>query len=119
MSEEEKKKLARLMESMDCMEMFNAIEEGQKKYDNDVDEYWEKLSYEDKLKAFYSVCKRIHKGDIKDRGSYRYVLYQVFGFDADAYTIAMRCGYDEIHNSIVVKDELKKVQKENQDSEQV
>jgi hypothetical protein len=47
------------------------------------------------------------------------VLYQVFGFDADAYTIAMRCGYEEIHNSIVVKDELKKVQKENQDSEQV
>jgi len=119
MSEEEKKKVARLMESMDCMEMYNAIEEGQKKYDNDADEYWDKLSYEDKLKAFYSVCKRIHKGDIKDRGSYRYVLYQVFGFDADAYTIAMRCGYDEIHNSIVVKDELKKVQKENQDSEQV
>ena len=118
MSEEEKKKVSRLMESMDCMDLCNAIEEAQQNYDKNADEYWERLPYEDKLKAFYSVCKRIHKGEIKDKGSYRYVLYQVFGFGLDAYTIGMRCGYDEIHNSIVPEGEQKKFTKVNQDAEQ-
>lgn len=68
--------------------------------------FWDGLSYEDKLKAFYSVCKRIHKGDVIDRGSYRYVLYDTFGFDFDAYTIGMDCGYLDIHNYIITpKDE--------------
>lgn len=67
--------------------------------------FWEDLSYEDKLKAFYSVCKRIKKGDLIDSGSYRYVLYEVFGFDMDSYVVGMDCGYMDIHNAIIVNNE--------------
>lgn len=70
------------------------------KYETECDEYWDKLSYEEKLKAFYSVCKRIYKADVVDQGSYRHALYEVFKFDADAYVIGMECNYMEIHNYI-------------------
>jgi hypothetical protein len=76
------------------------MEEIAARYEKDCDAYWEGLSYEDKLKAFYSVCKRIHKGDVKEERSYRGVLYDVFGFDADAYVIGMECNYMDLHNYI-------------------
>ena len=74
-------------------------------YEKDCDEYWDNLSYDDQLKAFYSVVKRIVKGDIEENRSYRGVLYDVFGFDAAAYSIGMECGYMALHNSIVSKDQ--------------
>ena len=74
-------------------------------YEASANNFWEALPYEDKLKAFYSVCKRIHRGDIVEGGSYRYVLYDVFGFDFDAYTVGMQCGYLDIHNAIVTNGE--------------
>jgi hypothetical protein len=63
--------------------------------------------------AFSSVVKRIVKGDIKDRGTYRYVLYDVFGFDMDSYGIGMQCGYMDLHNSVVDIDELEQLRLEN------
>ena len=68
---------------------------------NDAENFWESLSYEDKLNAFYAVCSRIYKAEIEDHGSYRYALYSVFGFGMDAYGLGMECGYMDIHNSIV------------------
>lgn len=68
--------------------------------DKEFDDYWNALSKEDQLKAFYSVCKRIYKGDIEDRGTYRYVLYDVFGFDGGSYILGMDCGYFVIHNHL-------------------
>jgi hypothetical protein len=63
-------------------------------------EWWNALPYEERLKAFRCVCRRIQQGDIVERGSYRHVLYEVFGFDADAYVDGMDCGYMDIHNLI-------------------
>jgi hypothetical protein len=48
--------------------------------------------------AFYSVVKRIHKGEVEDRTTFRGVLYDVFGFGPDAYLVGMDCNYMEIHN---------------------
>jgi hypothetical protein len=70
-------------------------------YEKDCEEYWNNLPQEDQLKAFYSVVKRIYKGEIEDEGSYRHVLYGVFGFGLEAYVIGMECGYMDIHNAIV------------------
>ena len=81
-------------------EFSQAMQEGAERYEEECDEYWEKLSYEDKLKAFYSVCKRIHKGDVKEERSYRGVLYSVLGFGPDAYVVGMECGYMDLHNYI-------------------
>lgn len=76
------------------------------KYEQDADAWWEALSEEDKLLAFYSVCKRMYQGEIKEQGSYRHVLYSVFGFGPEAYAIGMECGFLDIHNSIKVEKEV-------------
>jgi hypothetical protein len=81
-------------------EIANMMEESAKKYEVECEEYWNNLSYEEQLKAFYSVVKRIYKGDVIDQGSYRHVLYEVFGFKPDAYIIGMECNYLELHNHI-------------------
>ncbi len=95
MTEDNKKSL---VESLS--EFGEQMQKIAEKYEGECDDYWDKLSYEEKLKAFYSVCKRIHKADVVDEGSYRHALYEVFKFDADAYVIGMECNYMDIHNYI-------------------
>jgi hypothetical protein len=65
------------------------------------EEYWNSLSKEDQLKAFCAVCRRIYKGELEQKGTYRYVLYDVFGFGPEAYAAAQMAGYLSIHNSIM------------------
>jgi hypothetical protein len=77
-----------------------SIRNAAKIYEQSTNDFWEALPYDDKLKAFYAVCKRIHKADLEDKGTYRYALYDVFNFNSDAYTVGMECGYLEIHNAL-------------------
>lgn len=100
MSEEDPKNLKELLESNMWQELSQMQLEAQKHYENLSNEFWESLSYEDQLKAFYAVCKRIYQGEVIDRGTYRYVLYDVFGFCPDAYVLGMDCGFMYLHNSI-------------------
>lgn len=76
--------------------------------EKECDEYWDNLPYEDQLKAFYSVSKRIYQGEIKDKGSYRWVLYDVFNFGPEAYVMGMECGYMYLHNAIFDGEEVNK-----------
>jgi len=86
---------------LDSIAEFTRIyRDARQQYDIEAEQYWEDMSYEDKLKVFYLVTKRIHKGDVVDRGSFRYVLYETFGFDMDSYLVGMDSGYMEIHNAI-------------------
>lgn len=78
-------------------EIFN---QAMKEIEAEEESYWNSLSKEDQLKCFCAVIRRIHKGDIVDKGSYRYVLYNVFGFGPEAYASAQMAGYLEIHNAI-------------------
>lgn len=94
----------------------DAMDESMRDFSARADAYWDSLPYEQKLLAFHSVCKRIHEGDIKKQGSYRYVLYDVFGFDFDAYIVGMECGYMDIHNAIVVDDPNGEAQKQRVES---
>jgi len=89
------------------------MKESSEQYEKEANDFWEGLSYDDKLKAFYSVCKRIHKGDVVDRGSYRYVLYNTFGFDFDAYMIGMECGYLDIHNYIITPKDQESINEQH------
>ena len=81
-------------------ELRDSQEAAQSEYDLEVQAFWDSMSKEDQLKCFYAVCKRIHKGELEDKGTYRYVLYDVFGFGPDAYAIGMMSGYLNIHNAI-------------------
>lgn len=67
-------------------------------YKAGADKFWNNLSEEDKLYAFYSVCKRIYHGDVEQRGSYRYVLYDVFEFGPESYIVGLDCNYMTLHN---------------------
>ena len=76
-------------------------DESVKCFNDEAEKFWDGMSVDDRLKAFYNVCKKIHEAEFKSKGSYRFVLYNVFGFDLDAYTIGIECGYMNIHNALV------------------
>lgn len=88
------------MDSPEWKDIQDKVELSTLLYEKECDEYWDNLSYDDKLKAFYSVVKRIVEAEIIEGRSYRGVLYDKFQFDMDSYVIGMDCGYMTLHNSI-------------------
>lgn len=104
-----KKRLKDKLDSPELLEIQNAYKEASDIYEKDNDEWWKKLSEEEREKAFYAVCKRIYKADIEKQTSYRYALYQVFEFDPSMYSVGMDCGYIDIHNNIYGGVELNKM----------
>ena len=82
-------------------ELGQEMEKRKEQYEVENDAWWNGLTEKERQDAFYAVCKRIYQGEIIDQGSYRYILYNVFGFGPDMYGAGMDCGYMEIHNYIV------------------
>ena len=72
----------------------------EKETEREMDEWWNALTKDDQMKAFYSVMKRLVDGELEQKGSYRYVLYDVFGFGPESYMLGMMCGFMSLHNSI-------------------
>lgn len=93
-------------------------EENRKIYDEEAEEFWKKLPYDKKLMAFYAICKRIHKAEILEHGSYRYTLYETFGFGPDSYVVGMDCGYLNIHNALCDALEYSKLSKKEKKQEE-
>ena len=91
-------KLEKFLEASE--ELAKAFEEARIADEKAQDEFWNSLSEEDRLNAFGYVTRKIHQGDIVDKGSYRYVLYDVFGFGPESYVLGMDSGYMAIHNAI-------------------
>lgn len=93
-------------EALDNLHKLRLImEESRKQYDAENDSWWNGLTEKEREDAFYAVVKRICKAEVKDHGSYRYALYDVFGFDLNMYTRGMDCGYLDLHNSIIDEDQ--------------
>jgi len=86
-------------------ELRQIMEESREKYEKENDAWWDGLTEKEREDAFYAVVKRICKAELQDRGSYRYVLYNVFGFDMHMYTRGMECGYIDLHNSIIDEEQ--------------
>jgi hypothetical protein len=95
-----------LQELSDISQEF---EKAYKQRDAENDAWWNGLTEKEREDAFYAVCKRIHEGDVVKGGSYRYVLYDVFGFDPGMYVDGMNCGYMAIHNSICDGEDYQKM----------
>lgn len=95
MNEDEKEKA--LQELQDLSNLFN---EAMDRIKEEEEAYWNSLSKEDQLKAFCAISRRIRQAELVDKGSYRYTLYNVFGFGPESYTPAQMAGYLDIHNSI-------------------
>ena len=93
----------------DFSEMFNnAMNEIEQQHE----EYWNSLTKEQQLAAFCAVSRRIHQGELVDQGSYRHVLYNVFGWGPEAYAPAQLAGYLAIHNAIYAPDDERRLLEE-------
>ena len=68
--------------------------------EKEQEDFWYSLTKEQQLLVFCAMSRRIVDGEIKQKGSYRYVLYNVFGFGPEAYMAAQCAGYLDIHNAI-------------------
>jgi len=108
--EEAKKSLLKTLDELSDLREHMLKEK--EAYEKTCEQFWDSLSYDDKLKAFYSVVKRIHQAELVDRGSYRWALYDVFKFDMDSYGIGVESGFMELHNSIYTQEEINQL-KEN------
>lgn len=81
-------------------ELHNSFQRWEVELEEDHDKFWNGLSKDDQLKAFCSVMRRLYKAEIEQRGSYRYTLYDVFGFGSESYVQAQVSGFLAIHNAI-------------------
>lgn len=106
MAEEERKRNEALDE---LAGLSQEMEKHRKEDEARIDAWWESLTEEEREDAFYAVCKRLHQGELKERGTYRYVLYQVFGFDPGMYMRGMDCGFMALHNAIFDGEEFEKM----------
>jgi hypothetical protein len=82
-------------------DISESYERAMKEIEKEQEAYWNSLSKDDQLKAFCAVCRRIVQGELRDKGSYRWVLYDVFGFGPESYTQGMDCGFMALHNAII------------------
>lgn len=94
------------LKSDEYKQYLEETEKAIKLYELESTNFFNKLSYNDKLLAFYYIVSHIYQGEIIDKGSYRHILYSVFGFNQDAYALAIDAGYMDLHNSIYSREEL-------------
>ena len=107
MNEDEK---ARRNVALDKLaELGQAMDIWRKEYEDKTDAWWDGLAEREREDAFYSVIKRMYQAEVKDRGTYRYALYDVFGFEGGMYGAGMDCGYMALHNIIYDGLDLEKM----------
>jgi hypothetical protein len=88
--------------ALDALHEFgNMFQDAMEQIEKEEESWWSSLTEDQQISALCCVSRRIHKGDIEENGSYRYVLYNVFGFGPEAYARAQMAGYLAIHNAIV------------------
>lgn len=95
---------SKLFETLAELDKFQ--EEAEMEWNTSVNKFWNSLTKAEQLKAFHAVVSRIYEGEIKQKGTYRYILYEVFGFGPEAYGIGMDCGFMYLHNAINDGEEL-------------
>ena len=100
---------AMTINSPEWQEASNAFQEAMDAIEREEEAWWNTLTEDQQISALCCVSRRIHEGDIVKGGSYRYVLYQVFGFGPEAYARAQLAGYLAIHNSIYTSEDERRL----------
>ena len=98
-----------LFNSPEYQEAQQAMEQSQKEFEAECEAAWNALHQDTKLKVFCAVCARLYKGELEEGGSYRHILYDVFGFGPEAYSAAQGAGFLALHNSIVDDKQKKEI----------
>ena len=91
------------------IEASKAFQEAADAYQKEADEFYAALPHDDRLKIFCAVMKLLAKGELEKKGSYRYILYDVFEFGMESYACAQHAGYLPLHNSIYDYDDLHRI----------
>ena len=86
-------------------ETSRALEPVFQKMEEEQEAFWNSLDEDQQLMAFCAVARRIRKGEIIDRRSYRGMLYDIFGWGPEAYLPAQLAGYMDVHNAIFSSSE--------------
>lgn len=81
-------------------EISDSFNQAMSAIESDQETFWNSLSKDEQLKAFCAVVRRIHRGEIEEPGTYRYVLYNVFGFGPESYVPSQMAGYLSLHNAV-------------------
>lgn len=102
-----------LLNSPEYIELGRIQEEARDKFAKEAEEAWDSLDYDTQLRVFHAVISRLYKGEVKDKGTYRWILYDVFKFGPEAYGIGMDCGLMALHNAYVDIDDFEEMRKEN------
>ena len=90
-----------LLNSDEYQSLGRLQEEARVSFERQAEDAWDSLDYDTQLRVFYAVVKRIYEGEIKEKGTYRHILYDKFGFGPEAYIKGMDCGFMYLHNAIV------------------
>jgi hypothetical protein len=88
--------LSELLNSSEMKAFREAWQASELKEQAEDQAWWDSLNGEERARALRQVAKLMHKAEIKDRGSYRHAMYDVFGID---YCDGMS-HYMELHNAI-------------------
>lgn len=88
-------------------QLRKVFQDWENEFQSKVDTTWDLLDKDTQLLLFCAVVKKLVQGELVDKGSYRYILYDVFGFGPESYVSAQSSGYIELHNSIYERNELK------------
>ena len=78
----------------------NAFNEAMKEIENQEEAWWNSLTEDERINAFCCVSRRIYQGDVKEKRSFRGILYDICQFGPEAYVAAQHAGYLTIHNLI-------------------
>lgn len=102
------------LNSPELQALRKAWHETDKRQNAEDDAWWNSLDCNGKSQAFRQITKLMYKAEIKDKGSYRYAIYDVFGLDyGDGLT-----HYMQLHNLIGqgIEAEQKACMKDDKDA---
>lgn len=84
------------------------MEEFKNKNKKEAEDFFNNLSYENKLLCFFHVVSCIYESELEDNGTYRYLLYDKMKFGPESYSLGMDFGLLSLHNAIYTEEELYK-----------
>jgi len=87
-------------------EFLKLEEEAREQYTQKSKEYFESLETDNQLLLFFYITNLIFENYFNDKGSYRGLLYDKFGFGPEAYSLGCDSGMFSLHNAISTPDEL-------------
>jgi hypothetical protein len=96
-AQEDGPSLRQWLDSPELCALREAWKAGEERMKAEDQAWWDSLSMEERARAFRQVVSLIYKSEVKERGSYRYAMYDVFNVD---YVDGLSCHYMELHNLI-------------------